>query len=161
MGFDLAGYLSKDRQLHPALALYMHPANRDSAHVFRMDGAKGQINLLVFKTRFDYGFASETSNTESLGLYSVDPEYPVFRFPQVKLAADLYRVHKVIKAEFSASRRAVLATPGGELAEFISGAEVVRNRMMAGGPQAKAGGRCIRFHTSWSDSARDSVDLAN
>lgn len=128
MGFELAGYLSKDRQTRPLVALLIHHANCDSAHVAQINSS--EKNFLVFKTRFADGFAFETGNTRNPSLYPADPQNPVFRFPQIEAPADLYRVHTAIKKEFSASRRPVIANPEGEMAEFISRAKFIRHRMM-------------------------------
>lgn len=126
LGFNLAGYLTKDRDGPPVLALYINPSHRDSAHVARVAGKE----LLVFKTRFKDGFAFETSSAPSLRLLPTDPKHPNFRFPQLRLPSDLYRVHEELKIRMGSGREAVISNGEGEIAEFISRAEVGRAYMM-------------------------------
>jgi hypothetical protein len=51
MGFELAGYLSKDRQTRPLVALLIHHANCDSAHVAQIQGIHPYIQQ-THKIRF-------------------------------------------------------------------------------------------------------------
>jgi len=71
MGFELAGYLSKDRQTRPLVARLIHHANCDSAYVAQINSS--EKNFLVFKTRFADGFAFETGNTRTPSLISSRP----------------------------------------------------------------------------------------
>lgn len=127
LGFNLAGYLTKDSDNAPYLALFVNSENCDSAHISRVAGK----DLLVFKTRFADGFAFETSNTATARLLPAIPYNPVFRFPSVILPLDLYRVHRKTKVELGVERTPVIADGDGEIAEFISRAEVVRSHMMS------------------------------
>ena len=126
LGFNLAGYLKKDRDDGPCLALFVNSENRDSAHVSRVAGK----DLLVFKTRFADGFAFETGNTTSAPLLPPIPDNPVFRFPLIGLPLDLYRVHERIRNQMGTERKPIVSDAEGEVDEFISRAEVVRGHMM-------------------------------
>jgi hypothetical protein len=130
LGFELAGYLSKHRQGTPRAALFVHRGSLDSAHVARISGGPEPQNLLVFKARFDDGFAFETANTRNPSIYPSDQRHPVFKFPQIRFAADLYRIHSQIKRQYAVAQRPVIADAQGELAEFISRSEIARQRMM-------------------------------
>jgi len=127
IGFNLAGYLTKDRDSDPCLALFINSENRDSAHVSRVAGK----DLLVFKTRFADGFAFETGNTASVPLLPGIPNNPVFRFSQIASPLDLYRVHRLIRGRLGSAREPVISDGEDEIAEFISRAEVVRSHMMS------------------------------
>jgi hypothetical protein len=127
LGFSLAGHLTKDCDDPPVLALYIDPIHRDSAHVARVTGK----DLLVFKTRFEDGFAFETSSTPSIRLFPTNPQHPTFRFPQLRRPSDLYRVHQRIRSQVGSEREPVISDEEGEVAEFISRAEVVRSHMMS------------------------------
>jgi hypothetical protein len=127
LGFNLVGYLTKVQNDAPRLALFINFENRDSASIGRVAGHE----LLVFKTRFADGSAFETGNTVLPPLRSAIPNHPVFRFPQIRFPSDLYRVHQRIKNEMGLGREAVIANGEGEIAEFISRAEVVRSHIMS------------------------------
>jgi hypothetical protein len=125
LGFDLAGYLIKDRDSRPCIALFINSKNRDSAQILRVAGK----DLLVFESRFIDGFAFETSNAASAAHARAD--HPVFGFPQISVPEDLYRVHKRIKRQKGLDREAVLSEPDGEITEFISRAEVSRRHILS------------------------------
>ena len=127
LGFKLAGYLTKDCDDAPHLALFVNSENRDSAHISQIAGKE----LLVFKTRFEDGFAFETGNTDSVRLLPMNPNFPTFRFPQLRLTSDLYLVHERLKSCVGSGREPVISNGEGEIAEFISRAEVVRKHMMS------------------------------
>src|SRR5207244_2306298 len=57
--------------------------------------------------------------------------HPVFRFSQVVLPADLYRVHQLIRGQVEYPREPVISDGEGEMAEFISRAETVRSYIMS------------------------------
>jgi hypothetical protein len=117
---------TKDCDDAPLLALFVNSENLDSAHVLRIAGKE----LLVFKSRFEDGFAFETSSTDTVRLLPTNPNFPTFGFPQLRLPSDLYRVHEELKRGMGSGREPVVSNVEGEIAEFISGAEVVRRYMM-------------------------------
>jgi hypothetical protein len=127
LGFKLVGYLTKVQDDAPRLALFINSENRDSASIGRVAGHE----LLVFKTRFADGSALETGNTVLPPLRSAIPNHPVFRFPQIRFPSDLYRVHQRIRRQMGSAREPVISDGEGEIAEFISRAEVVRSHIMS------------------------------
>jgi len=127
LGFDLGGYLTHSSVDAPRLALFIDSENRDSAHISRVAGH----DLFVFETRFADGFAFETANTALAPLLPAIPNNPVFRFPQLRLPLDLYRVHQQIKNKMGLGREPVIENADGEIDEFVSRAEVSRSYMMS------------------------------
>jgi len=131
IGFEFAGQLvqgTHGRNVAVQMQMFIHPANTDSAHLVKVLSGLRTVELLVFKSRFDDGFAFETSDSRTAPIFSPDPNYRVFRFPSLRSTSDLYRLHRRIKDGFSLARRPVLARGDDELMEFIARAEVVRQR---------------------------------
>jgi hypothetical protein len=131
LGFEFAGELAQDpgpRNVAARLDMFLHEQNKDSAQLAQVITGLGTIELLVFKSRFEDGFAFETSNGHTAPLFKPDPNYRVFRFPDVRSTSDLYRLHFKLKEQFAANRRPALADKDGELAEFIARAEVSHRR---------------------------------
>ncbi len=142
LGFEFAGVLTKESTpIRPSLplasrpqvqlAMYIHPTNKDSAQVARVGSLSREIHTLVFKTRFDDGFAFETSSSFTAPVFPPDPEFPVFRFAPLRYRPDLYRIHQKLKERFSTTRRAVIGDRSTELAEFVARAEKVHQRIAA------------------------------
>lgn len=131
LGFEFAGLLSKDFVLdRPVvqIAFYIHPTSQDSAQVARIMTRSKIIHTVIFKTRFDDGFAFETGLTNTAPLFRSDPQFPVFRFPQLRSRADLYRIHCKLKERFTTNRSPVIADKSAEMAKFIARAEKVHQR---------------------------------
>ncbi len=136
LGFEFAGQLVQDpgkRNAVARLGVFVHSENKDSAQLGHIVSGLKTIPFLVFKSRFEDGFAFETSNSHGARIFDSDPNYPVFRFPNLRSTADLYLLHRTIKEQISASRRPVAALGEAELAEFIARAEVVRQRHASSG----------------------------
>ena len=131
LGFEFAGLLAQDSaQIRPKLriAMYVHPVNRDSAQAARMESRRGIIYVLVFKTRFNDGFAFETSNNFTARIFPQNQEFPVFRFPMMRSELDLYRIHQALKERFSATRSPIVGGGVEELNEFVAQAEAAHRR---------------------------------
>lgn len=139
LGFTLAGYLTRDENEAPRLALLINSGDRDSAHVSRLAGK----DLLVFETRFADGFAFETCNSRSSRSLPDILQNPVFHFSQLDMLFDLYRVHQSIKKHIRAKREPVISDGEGEISEFISRAQVARRHLMSRDYQLK--GDTYRF----------------
>src|SRR5579859_110475 len=131
MGFEFASIVSANSvpgHRKVEAAIYVHPGNKDSAQLGRIATRVGPLNVMVFKTRFDDGSAFETSNSHTAPIFRPDPQFQVFRFPQIRSRADLYRIHQKLKERFAATRRPVITDKAEELAEFIARAEIVHLR---------------------------------
>jgi hypothetical protein len=131
LGFEFAGHLVQypgTRNVAVRLAMFIHPANKDSAGLAEVVSGLRTIAFLAFKSRFDDGFAFETSNSQTATVFERDPNFQVFQFPGLRSTTDLYRLHCKIKEQFALSHRATLADKNGEVAEFMARAEVVRQR---------------------------------
>lgn len=87
--------------------------------------------MLVFKARFKDGFAFETSNSRTAPIFRPDPQFPFFRFPQIRFHADLYRIHQKIKERFTTNRCPVVANKSEELNDFLIRAEKLHERNAA------------------------------
>ncbi len=131
LGFEFAGYLVQEpgtRNVALRLAVFIHSANKDSVQLAKIVSGLTTIPIVAFKSRFDDGFAFETSDSHTPTPFKRDPDYQVFPFPGLRSTTDLYRLHCKIKEQFALSRRPVLADKSGEVAEFMARAEVVRER---------------------------------
>jgi hypothetical protein len=162
LGFEVAGYLVQESghsNVVVHLALFIHAANKDSAQLARVMTGLGTISVLVFKSRFEDGFAFETSDSHIAEIFKPDPNFPVFRFPLIRSTRDLYRLHSKIKERYVPSHRPTLADKGGELAEFIARAEIVRQRhAQRGGYRLAVAGD--RYLYTWRGAIRHSWLMA-
>ena len=131
LGFKSTGRLVQEpgkRNVAARIELFVHPANKDSAQVGHIVSGLRNTPVLVFKARFEDGFAFETSNTRSAPVFKPDPNFPVYRFPAVSSAKSLYRLHCKIKEQFALTHGRPIADPDEELNEFIRRAEIVHQR---------------------------------
>ena len=131
LGFVFAAKLGADpafQLVDLQVDIFIHSEGKDSAQLGQIATGLGTNYLMVFKTRFDDGFAFETSNGHTPPLFPPNPDYKVFRFPDLRSASDQYRLHLKIKEHFFGSRNPVLADREGEVAEFIKAAEVMHQR---------------------------------
>jgi hypothetical protein len=136
LGFRYAGQLvqaPRGRNVAVHVAMFIHPANQDSVQLGRIVSGLRTTHALVFKARFDDGFAFESSNSHTAQIFRPDPCFPVFRFPALRSTTDLYRLHRKIKEQFALSHSPTLAEADEELSEFIARAEIVRQRHAQGG----------------------------
>jgi hypothetical protein len=136
LGFKPAGVLTAKpvySRLGIRVMMYVHPENKDSAQIGRIERRSGILPVLVFKRRFADGFAFETSNSRSAPISPPDPIFRVFRFPQLRSVSDLYRVHRKIKEEIGTNRVPSIANEEQELNEFVSRAKVVHQRDVSSG----------------------------
>lgn len=147
LGFEFAGILTKDvgsDRPTVEITIYVHPLNRDSAQVGRVTTRSRTVDVLVFKTRFDDGFAFETSNSGIPAILLANPQCPIFRFPQIRQRADLYRIHQKIKEQFATDRHPVIGSKSEELSEFVVQAEKIHQRNAARDYKLNAAGdRCV------------------
>lgn len=131
MGFNHAGQLVQERgkrNVETAVSIFLHPSNLDSAQLVLVVSGLRTRAVLVFKSRFDDGFAFETSSFGVAPIFKPDPHFPVFRFPAVRSTHDLYRPHCRIKEQFLSAHNPTIADAAGELAEFIARSEIVNQR---------------------------------
>jgi hypothetical protein len=131
LGFEFASYLAQERKtVTTVIALMIHRANQDSAYFAWFVTGLKTIQLLAFQTRFDDGFSVSTSDQQRGPMFQPNPLHPVFRFPKIRSAADLYQLHRKLKPEFSANRSAILGGAIEEIAYFIERAEQHREEIM-------------------------------
>lgn len=158
LGFEFAGYLVQEpgtRNVALRLAVFIHPANKDSAQLAKIVSGLRTVSIVAFKSRFDDGFAFETSDSHTATPFKRDPNYQVFPFPGLRSTNDLYRLHCKIKETFALSRRPVLADKDGEVAEFMARAEVVRQTHAHSGDY-KLSPAGDRYFYTWSGAIRHS-----
>jgi hypothetical protein len=157
MGFHSAGQLLREPEGRNAvshLEMFIHPENKDSAQLAQHITGLRRNYLLIFKSRFEDGFAFETSNNHTAPIFDPDPNFPVFRFPAVRLTGDLYRLHCKIKERFLDTHRPAIGESQGELAEFITRAEIIHERfaVQSGDYQLSPSGD--RYIYSWKGAIR-------
>lgn len=136
MGFTFAGCLKRERQATGAttdISLLVHADGEDSAQIAEIRTFQRTVGLLVFATKFDDGLVLETSNYRGPGVFKAKAKFRSFRFPQIRHIADLYLLHKKIKAEFSATRNPVKFAPAERISTFIADAEEVHRLNLAQG----------------------------
>lgn len=161
LGFTFAGGLAQFGRINVGvrLEMFLHKESRDSAQLARIKTSLKEIDLLVFKCRFVDGFAFETSNGHTAPLFEPDPNYRVFRFPDVRSTPDLYRLHCKLKEQFISANRPTLADEAGELAEFTSRAEISHQRHAQSGVYKLAPvGDCYLY--TWKGAIRHACLMA-
>lgn len=162
LGFEYAGQIIDpvaSRNVGVRLLMYVHEQNQDSAQVAEVISGLRTIPALIFKARFQDGFAFETNNMSPARIFPSDPEYPIFRFPALRSTSDLYRIHRKIKEQFLTSRHPVMAGKEGELAEFIARAEIAHQRIAQCGDYELAP-EGDSYVPTWSGAVRQSWLLA-
>jgi len=134
LGFCVSGYLVRSDLSRPLfLAILVHPQNKDSAELFISGEGESLLTLPIFKTRFADGFAFEVGNSRVVPHKILGgPNFPAFNFPNVHSTASLYRIHSLLKKEFSESRAPVVSEGSGEIREFARKAEEVHDYTMSG-----------------------------
>jgi len=141
------------------LELFVHEDNKDSAQLATIESGLGTIHLLVFKARFDDGFAYETSDGHTAPVFKPDPNYRVFRFPDVRSTRDLYRLHCKLKEQFVSGHRPTMADKDGELAEFSARAGATHQRhAQSGDYKLSPAGDCYIY--TWRGAIRHAWLLA-
>ena len=157
LGFQPAGQLVKDgaKNVSARVAVFVHPSNQDSAQLALVVSGLRTTSMLIFKSRFDDGFAFETSDSNTAPIFAPDPKFPVFRFPPLRSTRDLYRIHRKLKEQFVVNHRPILADSEGELSEFMSREEIARQRYLNGG-SFKLAPNGDRFIYTWRGAIRNS-----
>jgi hypothetical protein len=128
LGFTFAGCLERDREnprVAVDIALFIQTENKDLAQIAHIRSSVGTRELLVFSTKFDDGLVLETSDLRGRPLFRPKPKYPVYRFPQMRNAADLYLLHQKIKQEFSGSRKPGVLEASERINAFQADAEEI------------------------------------
>lgn len=130
LGFISAGQLVHETRQNVVahIEIFFHPKNQDSAQVAEIMSGLKTVHQLIFKSRFEDNCAFETSTGHVPPVFPPDPNYQVFRFPNLRSTANLYKLHRIIKDRFFSSRRPILAEDAGELTAFIDQAEVSHQR---------------------------------
>lgn len=132
LGFVYAGRLispAEQKNIGVVVEIYLHEQNRDSAQLAVIIGGLRSIPVIVFKSRFDDGFAFETNNIFRASVFKPDPTFPSFCFPSMRSTADLYALHRKLKEQFLTSKRPLISDKKGELADFIARAEMRHQRI--------------------------------
>lgn len=136
LGFAYAGRVispAEKKNIGVVVEIYIHKQNQDSAQLAEIVGGLNRIPVVVFKSRFEDGFAFETNNISRASIFTANPNFPSFCFPSVRSTADLYRLHRKLKEQFLTSKRPLVADKEGELADFITRAEMRHQRLASCG----------------------------
>lgn len=145
LGFQRVGVLSKSDRVRTEVKIFLHPGTGDSAQIARIFRRSGVLYALVSKSRFDDGFAFETSNSHTPHLFIPDPHFPVFRFPQLRSVADLYRIHQKLRERFTSTHVPCTPEASEELSHFITRAETAHQRIAKQGYKLDTAGARYAF----------------
>lgn len=115
------------------IALFHRPDNGDLAEVVRVKSSLRTRNALVFNTKFDDGLILETSNVKGRRISAALPNFPVFRFPQIRIPSDLYLLHTTIKQELSTTRKPLILPPSERVRVFMEDADIIYRLHMTRG----------------------------
>jgi hypothetical protein len=150
LGFAYAGRLispAEQKNIGVVVEIYLHKQNRDSAQLAEIVGGLRSIPVIVFKSRFDDGFAFETNNISRASIFESDPSFPSFCFPAVRSTADLYHLHRKLKEQFLAGHCPMISDNEGELTDFIARAEMRHQRIASCGGYHLSDDRDCYVHT--------------
>jgi len=158
LGFEYAGQIigpAGKRNVGVRMDFYVHSQNQDSAYLAEIFDGLGTTRIVAFKSRFQDDFAFETNNVSNASIFKADPNFRVFRFPQLRFADSLYRIHRRIKERFFADHFPTIANKEVELTNFLARAEIIyQNMAQCGDYQLSPQGDCYRL--TWKGAIRQS-----
>ena len=121
LGFELVGYVNVGTlagRTMSYMALFSNPKTLEWADVSVVTTASVVRGYIEFIARCSEELQVDTNTNATAPVLSPTPNYFVFRFPQVKDAFTLYRVHKMLVQQKFGGRRPQLPAPGEEVAEL-------------------------------------------
>lgn len=121
MGFQLVGYVdlgSMAPNTQAYMALLSNSQTREWADVSVVKAPAKMRGYIEFITRCSDDSQVDTNTSSTAPVLFPSPTYHVFRFPQIKDAFTLYRVHRVLVQEKIGASRPELPPQGQELNEL-------------------------------------------
>lgn len=120
-GFEPVGYVripmvSGNTQSY--MALFSNPRTSEWADVSVAQSPKQMTGYIEFITRCSDDSQVDTNTNATAPVLSPSPSYHVFRFPQIKDAFTLYRVHRMMVQQNLGGSRPEIPPKGQEIAEL-------------------------------------------
>ena len=121
LGFEPVGYIRiamVSGSTQSFMALFSNPKTLEWADVSVAQSSKQMKGYIEFITRCSNDSQVDTNTNATAPVLSPSPSYHVFRFPQIKDAFTLYRVHRMMVQQNLTGSRPELPPKGQELAEL-------------------------------------------
>jgi hypothetical protein len=106
------------------VAYFCNRGTNDFASVTALTTPTGCTSYLEFSTSFVNGSVLEANTNSSLPLTPSNPEHRVFRFPKVRAAHELYRIHRRLMEKYAAGVWAKAEASGEEIQRYV---QVIEN----------------------------------
>lgn len=120
-GFELVGYVRVPMvsgATQSFMALFSNPRTSEWADVSVAHSPKAMKGYMEFITRCSNDSQVDTNTNATAPVLSPSPSYHVFRFPQIKDAFTLYRMHRMMVQQNLGSGRPEIPPKGQEIAEL-------------------------------------------
>ena len=121
LGFEPVGYINVGTMAGSTqsfMALFSNSRTLEWANVSVVKSAKQMKGYFEFITRCSDDAQVDTNTSFTAPVLSPWPSYRIFRFPQIKDAFTLYRVHRMLVQQNTGGSRPELPPKGQELAEL-------------------------------------------
>lgn len=121
LGFELVGYVNLGAMAggtQSYMALCSNSRTMEWADVSVVKGANQMKGYTEFITRCSNDAQVDTNTNATAPVMFPNPTYHVFRFPQIKDAFTLYRVHRMLAQQYLRGARPELPPKGEEVAEL-------------------------------------------
>lgn len=121
LGFEPVGYIRitmVSGSTQSFMALFSNPKTLEWADVSVAQSSKQMKGYIEFITRCSNDSQVDTNTNATAPVLSPSPSYHVFRFPQIKDAFTLYRVHRMMVQQSLGGSRPELPPKGQEVAEL-------------------------------------------
>jgi len=121
LGFEPVGYIRISMVsggTQSFMALFSNPRTLEWADVSVAQSSKQMKGYIEFITRCSNDSQVDTNTNPTAPVLSPSPSYHVFRFPQIKDAFTLYRVHRMMVQQNLGGSKPELPPKGQELAEL-------------------------------------------
>ena len=121
LGFEPVGYVNVGTMAagtQSFMALFSNPATLEWADVSAVKSTKQMKGYSEFITRCSNDSQVDTNTNATAPVLFPWPSYHVFRFPQIKDAFTLYRVHRMLVQQHTGGSSPELPPKGHELAEL-------------------------------------------
>lgn len=121
LGFELVGYVNLGTLAggtQSYMALCSNSKTMEWADVSVVKSTQPMKGYTEFITRCSNDAQVDTNSSSTAPVLFPNPNYHVFRFPQIRDAFTLYRVHRMLTQKHLTGSRPELPPKGGEIAEL-------------------------------------------